>query len=278
MSSITLVTCLYNIDRETKGDGRKWVDYLEWFGKTLLLQENMVIFIDKSLESFVEEKRSPLKQKTKIVIRPFTELPCYKHYDQMKSILSKLVNPTDVSLKFAEYQVLMHSKSGMLQECMSRNYFETSLFCWIDGGSSRFWKDLDPKKQWPHQDYRERIEKSNRVWIQPFPMSKNNYTSEDIGKCQTRVYATVFMGNKNVMTLLCGLLDDVLQNKMLKVNRLDNEQVSLSLIGTKYRCIFQYLSKHKPGWLNFQLKAHKLIFSDILSKPFDSKMHFNPKP
>jgi len=92
------------------------------------------------------------------------------------------------------------------------------------------------------------------------------------------VFATIFIGTQNVMTLLCGLLDRFLEQHMLKKNRIDNEQMSLSILGeAKYKNIFQYVCKHKPGMFSWLFKSHHLVLSDILSQPFNSEMHFDPK-
>jgi len=52
--SVTLVTALYDIDRGSKGDGRSFDEYLDWFAKTLKTKSPMVIFVDESLKEFVE--------------------------------------------------------------------------------------------------------------------------------------------------------------------------------------------------------------------------------
>jgi hypothetical protein len=51
---VTLVTALYNINRENDGDGRKWDDYLQWFKITLQHNSPMVIFVPKELTNFVK--------------------------------------------------------------------------------------------------------------------------------------------------------------------------------------------------------------------------------
>ena len=111
------------------------------------------------------------------------------------------------------------------------------------------------------------------------PYVKKKYTKKDIGNSKARVFATVFIGNRDVMILLCGLLNRLLEEKMLKMNRVDNEQVSMSIIGScsKYKSLFQYVCQHKPGLWYFLFKSHHLVISDILSQNYDSKMSFNPK-
>ena len=61
MTKPTFVSALFNIDRV---DGRKWDQYLKWFEETLKLQVPMVLFIEKDLQDFVDEKRGDLPTQT----------------------------------------------------------------------------------------------------------------------------------------------------------------------------------------------------------------------
>ena len=69
--SVTLVTALYDIDRGTKGDGRSFDEYLDWFTKTLKTKSPMVIFVDESLKEFVEKNRKGLP--TKVITQSLEE-------------------------------------------------------------------------------------------------------------------------------------------------------------------------------------------------------------
>ena len=53
----TLVTALYDINRENDGDGRKFSDYLLWFRETLKIPTSMVVYVDPSLVDFVFDNR-----------------------------------------------------------------------------------------------------------------------------------------------------------------------------------------------------------------------------
>ena len=59
----TLVTALYDIDREDeeKGDGRKWEEYINWFANTLRIPSPMVVYVDPSSKKFVEELMKNVK-------------------------------------------------------------------------------------------------------------------------------------------------------------------------------------------------------------------------
>ena len=73
--SATIITALYDINRDEKGDGRTFNEYLSWFKETLKVKNPMVIFVDNSLKEFVEENRKNLP--TKIITEPIEEVPYY---------------------------------------------------------------------------------------------------------------------------------------------------------------------------------------------------------
>ena len=49
--SFTLVTALYDINRENDGDGRKFSEYLSWFKETLKIPTSMVVYVDPDRKS-----------------------------------------------------------------------------------------------------------------------------------------------------------------------------------------------------------------------------------
>ena len=54
---VTVVTGLFNINREELGDGRKWKDYLLWFKETLKLNVPMVIFCEQDTYQEIKDIR-----------------------------------------------------------------------------------------------------------------------------------------------------------------------------------------------------------------------------
>ena len=83
--TITLVTALYDIGRQSKGDGRTFDEYLLWFGETLKVKSPMVIFVEDSLKEFVEKHRKNLP--TKIITQSLEEVPYYYLNDNIQEIL-----------------------------------------------------------------------------------------------------------------------------------------------------------------------------------------------
>ena len=84
----TLVTALYDIDREDeeKGDGRKWEEYINWFANTLRIPSPMVVYVDPSSKKFVEEFRAD--RPTKIITHEIDEIPYFYLYKKVNKILN----------------------------------------------------------------------------------------------------------------------------------------------------------------------------------------------
>ena len=143
MENITFVTALYNIQREEKGDGRKWMDYLEWFKNTLKMPLKIVIYIPKELISFVEKHR-PKDYATKIVVQELEEIPYAKYEPAIAAILqnpeyrAKMKHPERVECRLPYYNIIQYSKFKWLEDVAAINPFGSDYFFWMDGGISRF--------------------------------------------------------------------------------------------------------------------------------------------
>ena len=83
--STLIITSLFDIQRDTKGDGRTINDYLLWFSKTLKLNCDMVIYTEEKFEDFVKENRKNTSSKTYIKIQKLDEIPFYKNITDIKS-------------------------------------------------------------------------------------------------------------------------------------------------------------------------------------------------
>ena len=51
---VTLVSALFDINRV---DGRKWEEYLKWFEITLKLRVPMVLFVNRDMQEYIDERR-----------------------------------------------------------------------------------------------------------------------------------------------------------------------------------------------------------------------------
>ena len=153
----TIVTALYDINRDKKGDGRTFDEYLTWFKGTLKVKSPMVIFVDESLKEFVEENRKGLP--TKIITEPLEEVPYYHLNDRIQEVMdddnykSKIGAPDRVECKLSLYNVIIYSKFLWVKRVIEDNPFDSEYFMWMDAGLSRFFEshDVDVRNPYPQK-------------------------------------------------------------------------------------------------------------------------------
>ena len=152
--SVTLVTALYDIDRGTKGDGRSFDEYLDWFAKTLKTKSPMVVFVDESLKEFVEKNRKGLP--TKVITQSLEEIPYYELNNDIQKVLDdedfkgKVSCPSRVECKMSLYNVVIFSKFPWVKRVIEENPFDTEYFMWMDAGLSRFFGPHDVNINMPY--------------------------------------------------------------------------------------------------------------------------------
>ena len=86
MTNTTMVTAFFDINRETKGDGRKLDDYLNWIKKTLQLNCNLFIVTEEKFVDFMKQHR-PKEYTTYIKVDTLENAQYYKYREQMIKIL-----------------------------------------------------------------------------------------------------------------------------------------------------------------------------------------------
>ena len=238
MENITFVTALYNIQREEKGDGRKWKDYLEWFKNTLKMPLKMVIYIPLELVSYVEEHR-PKEYATKIIVQERDEIPYAKYEKQMATILenpeyrAKIKHPDRVECKIPFYNIIQYSKFKWLEETATTNPFETDYFFWMDAGLSRF----VPMELYP------RIVPGIELPVKKLVIQCNgmllSYPVHEgyLWDSQCLVSGGMFGGDKDVILELTQLIDKELEQRIAQ-GWINNEQLLLAYL---YRTLYKHL-------------------------------------
>tara|TARA_B100000902_G_scaffold189167_1_gene180909 strand:- start:1836 stop:2651 length:816 start_codon:yes stop_codon:yes gene_type:complete len=241
--SATIITALYDINRDTKGDGRTFDEYLTWFKGTLKVKTPMVIFVDESLKGFVEENRKNLP--TKIVTGPLEEVPYYYLNDRIQEVLdnpeykNKIGAPDRVECKLSLYNVIIYSKFSWVKKVIEDNPFNSEYFMWMDAGLSRFFgpHEVDVTEPYPSNDAIEAlVDSKESVLIQvqtsfyPDLVNKQVFTIEDLWDARSFVMAGLWGGGSESLSKFCDLIDDVLVNKMLKNNLVNNEQVAMAYV------------------------------------------------
>jgi len=140
-NTVTLVTGLWDIGRSDLGDfGRSFDHYLEKFEKLLSLDINMIIWVPKELNSFVEKHRKG--KPTKIINREVDDFDkWFEWYDKIQDIRK---NPTwlqqaswlpeSPQAKLSHYNPIVMSKFFMLNDSTLHDPFGSEYMFWIDGG------------------------------------------------------------------------------------------------------------------------------------------------
>lgn len=234
MENTTVVTALYNIQRETKGDGRSWKEYLEWFRETLQIPLSMVIYIPKELEDFVISHR-PSHYKTKIILQELQDIPYACYEKQMEQILQTpsyqhyIKDPQRIECRLPFYNIIQYSKFQWIKKAIQENPFQSSYFFWMDAGISRFiprevYQQTRPYITLPHG---KMIIQNNHIYYH-YPVDERYLWDSQCLLC-----GTMFGGDVEAMLSITTILDQELKTRLAN-GWINNEQILLAYI---QRCI-----------------------------------------
>lgn len=258
MSSYTFVTALYNIDRENKGDGRKWEEYLHWFKYTLHVNAPLVVIVPRSLEEFVKKNR-PCEyiSKTHIIIQEIEDIP-YAYIRQYveKTLQNQLFRSTMRDVARLEcnlplYSIVINSKFTWLKDVAILNPFLTDFFFWIDAGISRF-VDIPNFVLKPNIDIPR-----NKMIIQCDPYIHHYSMDNYIWSNHSLTCATIFGGD----AVVCQTVSKYVKNfidEQVKSNWINNEQIIMGYFAmVLYRDLFHLVP-------NFT-RNHLSLFQDLFT-------------
>ena len=253
-TTVTVVTGLYNINRETDGDGRKTNDYIAWLKKTMRLNVQMVVYCEQSTYDEIKNERTDYEH-TKFIIIEKKDIEYFQYEDKVNEIvkmpeyLKKIRGKDRLEVKLPIYNLLIMNKIVWLSDVAKENYFNSTMFMWIDAGTSRFFEnyDLTLKKQWPN------LNKLNpgKFNIQIKRSILNNYLHEDDIMYHNDHFttATVFSGTKQIIDRI-KMESEIVFKTMLEHNCINNEQIVFAIIFKKYPDLFHALVnntyKHLP--------------------------------
>jgi hypothetical protein len=252
-NTITAVTFLYDIEREKKGDGRKFSNYIKWLKETMKLNIPMVIYCEKNTYKEIKDIRDkyPL---TKIIISEKENLYYDTFYNTVKQInndktyLKKIKGKNRLEVKFPYYNLLIMNKFKVLKDTSVKNYFDSKYFMWLDAGISRFFEGNQDKKINLNKI------KDNKINIQIRSSINNNIKLEDlIFHDDHYTTATIFSGDKNTIDYLDKETEKIF-HYMLEKNCINNEQIVMACLykqdNEKFNGFLNKTSKHLP-YFNF---------------------------
>jgi len=245
MTNVTIVTAFFDIGREKKGDGRSIEEYKQWIQKTLQLNCQLYVVTEEKFKSLFLENRPP-EYKMHMKIIDFKDSYYYKYYDQMKKIVEsqeykdKIAYPNRVECKLPEYNIIQYSKLHYLQMAMEENPYQSDSFFWMDAGASRFFYDIDVKKPYPSNYGLEIIKQNeNKFIIQNRPDISYYHLNDDfVWKADNLLIGGLFGGNKKTINTIFEKIENIVVEKMLKRNNINNEQLAMAMVWNENKDLF----------------------------------------
>ena len=239
--SATLVTALYDINRENEGDGRKFSEYLSWFKETLKIPTSMVVYVNHSLVDFVSENRKGLP--TKIISQELEEVPYYFLKNNIENILNsseyieRISDPKRLECVNSLYNIIIFSKFQWVKRAIEEDHFNSDVFLWLDAGLSRLFYEVPLTNPYPSVNALGAFEfNKDKAIIQtsmsyyPHLVNANGCSEEYFWDNRSWVMAGLWGGYKEPMIKFCDLIDDTLQNKMIGGRMINNEQIAMAYV------------------------------------------------
>ena len=249
LMKVTLVSALFDINRV---DGRKWEEYLKWFEITLKLRVPMVLFLDRDMQEYIDERRGDMFSeneylKTQTLYQTVEDIPYYGLKDQIQEILDSdqykkdMADPERIECKQAMYPIIQYSKFPWLTQAAAMNPHGSDYFFWLDAGGSRFFEDYDLTQNYPSEEAKKALDEMGDSFL--VQMNTEYYT--DLANAKTLstdylydnrsyVLGSMFGGHKKSLFRVCDMVHDVLMNDMIANNTINNEQIALGYLIKKY--------------------------------------------
>lgn len=234
----TVVTSLYNINRHNL-DGREWSSYLQWFSKTLQVNNPMIVFVEKELEDFVYNIRGQMP--TKVIVSKLEDTFYYGFKNQMDNIIfdknykNSIKSSNRIECNSSLYNIIQYSKFDWVKKASEINPFNTDTFLWLDAGISRFFEEIDLQKGFSYSG-----EIIDRIFLQIFMSSypdlstANSLELSYLYDDRSFVAGGIFLTSKNFINEIKIIVDDILLNEMLGKSNINNEQICLGYLIKKY--------------------------------------------
>jgi hypothetical protein len=232
MTNITLVTGLWDIGRGNLQEGwsRSYEHYLNKFDELLKINHNLIIFGDRELESFVNERRN--SSNTQFIVRDLSWFKNNEYYELIQLIRN---NPEwfnqvgwlkeSTQSKLDMYNPLVMSKMFLLNDAKILDKFNSNKLFWIDAGIT----NTVHSGYFTHDNVLDKIQTlTNKFLFICFPYEANtevhgfNYKKiSELSKQNTKFVARggFFGGDKDSIsemnTLYYGLMMNTLKNNFM---------------------------------------------------------------
>ena len=262
MSKITIVTGLWNINRDglTEGWSRTFQHYLDKFDQLLQIENNMIIFGEPELESFVFERRD--RSNTQFITRDKEWFKQTVPYDKIQEIRNNpdwygqsgwLQDSTQAKLEW--YNPLVMSKMFLMNDARIMDQFNSQHLYWIDAGITN---TIHPG-YFTHDKIQNKLpEVFDKFGFVAFPYDANNeihgfsypkinsYAGDDV-KLVCR--GGLFGGPKHVFSDINGIYYNIL-SETLRSGYMGTEESIFSIMLYKHSDMIDYVEIEGNGLIS----------------------------
>jgi hypothetical protein len=260
--SITIVTGLWNINRDglTEGWSRTFQHYLDKFDQLLQIENNMIIFGEPELESFVFERRD--RSNTQFITRDKEWFKQTVPYDKIQEIRNNsdwyeqagwLQDSTQAKLEW--YNPLVMSKMFLMNDARIMDQFNSQHLYWIDAGITN---TIHPG-YFTHDKIQNKLpEVFDKFGFVAFPYDANNeihgfsypkinsYAGDDV-KLVCR--GGLFGGPKHVFSDINGIYYNIL-SETLRSGYMGTEESIFSIMLYKHSDMIDYVEIDGNGLIS----------------------------
>jgi len=262
MSNVTIVTGLWNINRDglTEGWSRTFQHYLDKFDQLLQIENNMIIFGEPELESFVFERRD--RSNTQFITRDKEWFKQTVPYDKIQEIRNNpdwygqagwLQDSTQAKLEW--YNPLVMSKMFLMNDARIMDQFNSQHLYWLDAGITN---TIHPG-YFTHDKIQNKLpEVFDKFGFVAFPYDANNeihgfsypkinsYAGDDV-KLVCR--GGLFGGPKHVFSDINGIYYNIL-SETLKSGYMGTEESIFSIMLYKHSDMIDYVEIEGNGLIS----------------------------
>tara|TARA_R110000796_G_scaffold76232_1_gene170656 strand:+ start:3928 stop:4731 length:804 start_codon:yes stop_codon:yes gene_type:complete len=241
--NVMITTALFDINRQSRGDGRTILEYLTWMKETLKVRCSMTVYTEKRFEKFIYQCRKNIPYETKVIVQDLSDLPFDKYMPQIREIMfsefyrRRIKHPGRVECVLPEYNLIQYSKFGWLEKTAKENQ-NYDYFFWMDAGCSRFFLDADLSKEFPN---------INNINVDKFLIQRNtNFEKmwenlkfeEYIWDNRSMLTGGLFGGGREVIFKMKKYIEEVCENIFFKNRCINNEQFAIAIISKLHTDLF----------------------------------------
>jgi hypothetical protein len=265
MSNVTIVTGIWDIGRESLGEGwsRDYQHYLDNFNKILDIPNNMIIFGDSDLRELVFEKRQ--ESNTQFIERDlnwfkqhfFQEIQKIRTSEVWYNQVGWLSQSTQARLEM--YNPLVMSKPFILHDAKIFDKFNSTHLFWLDGGITN---TVHPG-YFTHDKVLEKLQDIDKFSFIAFPYKTEteihgfNYKSlcelSDGKKVEKVMRGGFFGGPKEEISTFNSQYYELMKNT-LENGWMGTEESLFTILAYKYPEVYQYFEIEGNGliWKFFE--------------------------